>query len=85
MSDQSAIVADQSEPTAFIVTHAIKVGEGRRCEDWTREVLRVVSGFPVYLGKEVVLPTQGERKYTVIVRFDGSERLKAWAEYEETE
>jgi antibiotic biosynthesis monooxygenase (ABM) superfamily enzyme len=49
-----------------------------------REVLRVVSGFPEYLGREVVLPTQGERKYTVIVRFDGSERLKVWAEYEET-
>jgi antibiotic biosynthesis monooxygenase (ABM) superfamily enzyme len=82
MSDPSKTAADRSEPTAFIVTHIIKAGAERRYEDWTREILRVVSGFPGYLGREVVLPTQGERKYTVIVRFDSSEHLKAWAESE---
>src|SRR5262249_49418649 len=82
MSDPSGTAADQSEPTAFIVTHIIKAGAERRYEDWIREILRVVSDFPGYLGREVVLPTQGDRKYTVIVRFDSSEHLQAWPESE---
>jgi antibiotic biosynthesis monooxygenase (ABM) superfamily enzyme len=74
--------AERSEPTAFIVTHVIKPGAERRYEDWTREILRAVSGFPGYLGREVVLPSHGDRKYTVIVRFDSNKHLKAWAESE---
>jgi uncharacterized protein len=82
MSNPRGTAADQSEPTAFIVTHVVKAGAERRYEDWTREILRAVSAFPGYLGREVVLPTHGDRKYTVIVRFDSSESLKAWAESE---
>jgi uncharacterized protein len=70
---------NQSEPTAFIVTHVIKPGAEQRYEDWTREILRAVSSFPGYLGREVVLPSHGDRKYTVIVRFDNNEHLRAWA------
>jgi antibiotic biosynthesis monooxygenase (ABM) superfamily enzyme len=73
---------NQSEPTAFIVTHVIKPGAERRYEDWTREILSAVSSFPGYLGREVVLPTHGDRRYTVIVRFDSNEHLRAWAESE---
>ena len=82
MSDLRGTAADRSEPSAFIVTHIIKAGAERRYEDWTREILRVVSGFPGYLGREVVLPAQGDRKYTVIVRFDSSDHLEAWVESE---
>jgi uncharacterized protein len=80
MGNTRGTAADRSEPTAFIVTHVIKAGAERRYEDWTREILRAVSGFPGYLGREVVLPTQGDRRYTVIVRFDSGENLRAWAE-----
>lgn len=82
MSNPSGTAAERSEPTAFIVTHVIKPGAERRYEDWTREILRAVSGFPGYLGRDVVLPTHGDRKYTVIVRFDNNESLRAWAESE---
>jgi uncharacterized protein len=82
MSDQGGTAADRSEPTAFIVTHVVKPGAERRYEVWTREILRAVSGFPGYLGREVVLPSHGDRKYTVIVRFDSNKHLKAWAESE---
>ncbi|HEY6401452.1 MAG TPA: antibiotic biosynthesis monooxygenase [Blastocatellia bacterium] len=82
MSNRDEIVADQREPTAFIVTHVVKPGAERRYEDWTREILRAVSNFPGYLGREVVLPAHGDRRYTVIVRFDNNEHLRAWAESE---
>jgi uncharacterized protein len=82
MSNRDGVVADQREPTAFIVTHVIKPGAERRYEDWTREILSAVSSFPGYLGREVVLPTHGDRRYTVIVRFDSNEHLRAWAESE---
>ena len=55
----------QSEPTAFIVTHVIKPGAVGRYEDWTREILRAVS-CPGYLGREVVLPTHGDRRSSCV-------------------
>jgi uncharacterized protein len=82
MSNSGRTSADRSEPTAFIVTHVIKPGAEGRYEDWTREILSAVSGFPGYLGRDVVLPSHGDRKYTVVVRFDSHEHLKAWAESE---
>jgi uncharacterized protein len=82
MSSTVETSADQREPTAFIVTHVIKPGAEGRYEDWTREILSAVSSFPGYLGREVVLPTHGNRRYTVIVRFDNNEHLRAWAESE---
>ena len=82
MRNPGGTSVDQSEPTAFIVTHVIKAGAELRYEDWTREILMAVSGFPGYLGREVVLPSHGDRKYTVIVRFDTNEHLRAWAESE---
>ena len=82
MSSPVIISAEQSEPTAFIITHVIKAGAEQRYEDWTREILGAVSGFPGYLGRIVVLPAHGDRKYTVIVRFDSNDHLMAWAESE---
>jgi len=82
MRNPGGTSVDQSEPTAFIVTHVIKAGAELRYEDWTREILMAVSGFPGYLGREVVLPSHGDRKYTVIVRFDTNEHLRDWAESE---
>ncbi|HEU0185898.1 MAG TPA: antibiotic biosynthesis monooxygenase [Blastocatellia bacterium] len=82
MNSPVRTAAERSEPTAFIVTHVIKPGAERRYEGWTREIFRAVSGFPGYLGRDVVLPTHGDRKYTIIVRFDTNEHLRAWAESE---
>ncbi len=82
MNHPNGTVVDVKEPAAFIVTHTIKPGAERRYEDWTREILSAVSGFPGYLGREVILPTRDNREYTVIVRFDSNEHLKAWAESE---
>jgi antibiotic biosynthesis monooxygenase (ABM) superfamily enzyme len=70
----------ESASVAFIITHTIKAGEEQRYEDWLADILRAVSGFPGYLGREIFRPAHGSRKYTTIVRFDSHEHLDAWAE-----
>ena len=82
MSAPSTVTIDQSRSTAFVITHTVKAGAEQRYEEWTREILNAVSRYPGYLGREVFRPTQGNRKYTIIVRFDNEEHLKGWTESE---
>jgi hypothetical protein len=82
MSAPGTVTIDQSRSTAFVITHTVKVGAEQRYEEWTREILSAVSRYPGYLGREVFRPAQGNRKYTIIVRFDNEEHLKGWTESE---
>lgn len=76
---QDEVAVGQGRSVAFVITHSIKAGAQQRYEAWTREILAAVSRSPGYLGREVFVPTQGNRKYTIIVRFDNEEHLKGWA------
>jgi antibiotic biosynthesis monooxygenase (ABM) superfamily enzyme len=80
MSAPGKVAVDQGRSSAFVVTHTVKAGAEQRYEEWTREILNAVSRYPGYLGREVFLPTAGNRKYTIIVRFDTDEHLKDWTE-----
>jgi antibiotic biosynthesis monooxygenase (ABM) superfamily enzyme len=80
MSAQGKVAVDQGRSAAFVITHTVKHGAEQRYEEWTKEILSAVSRYPGYLGREVFRPTQGNRKYTIIVRFDTDEHLKDWTE-----
>jgi antibiotic biosynthesis monooxygenase (ABM) superfamily enzyme len=80
MSAPGKVAVDQGRSAAFVITHTVKAGAERRYEEWTKEILSAVSRYPGYLGREVFLPTAGNRKYTIIVRFDTDEHLKDWTE-----
>jgi hypothetical protein len=80
MSAPGNVAVDQGRSSAFVVTHTVKPGAEQRYEEWTREILDAVSRYPGYMGREVFLPTAGNRKYTIIVRFDNEENLKGWTE-----
>jgi antibiotic biosynthesis monooxygenase (ABM) superfamily enzyme len=80
MSAPGNVAVDQGRSSAFVVTHTVKADAEKRYEEWTREILNAVSRYPGYLGREVFRPAQGNRKYTIIVRFDTDEHLKGWTE-----
>ena len=80
MSAPGKVAVDQGRSAAFVITHSVKDGAQQRYEEWTREILGAVSSYPGYLGREVFLPTHGNRKYTIIVRFDNEEHLRGWAD-----
>jgi antibiotic biosynthesis monooxygenase (ABM) superfamily enzyme len=80
MSAPGKVTVDQGRSAAFVVTHTVKAGAEQRYEEWTREILDAVSRYPGYMGREVFLPTAGNRKYTIIVRFDNEQNLKGWTE-----
>ena len=83
MSAPGNVAVDQGRSSAFVVTHTVKPGAEQRYEEWTREILDAVSRYPGYMGREVFLPIAGNRKYTIIVRFDNEENLKGWTESDE--
>jgi antibiotic biosynthesis monooxygenase (ABM) superfamily enzyme len=80
MSAQGKVAVDKGRSSAFIVTHTVKPSAEQRYEEWTKDILSAVSRYPGYLGREVFRPTAGNRKYTIIVRFDTDEHLKDWTE-----
>ncbi len=80
MSTQSGAIVEPNPTVAFIITHTIKAGTQKSYEDWLTDILRTVSNFPGYLGREIFRPGHGSRKYTTIVRFNSHEHLNAWAE-----
>ena len=80
MSAPGTVAVDQGRSVAFVITHTVKAGANRQYEEWTKEILGAVSNYPGYLGREVFLPTHGNRKYTIIVRFDNEEHLRDWAD-----
>jgi antibiotic biosynthesis monooxygenase (ABM) superfamily enzyme len=82
MSTPSMAAADQGRSVAFVITHTVTPGARERYEEWTKEILSAVSRCPGYLGREVFLPTHGNRRYTIIVRFDNEEHLRDWADSE---
>ena len=82
MSAPSRKAAGRGSSAAFVITHTVARGAERRYEEWTKEILGAVSSHPGYLGREVLLPARGGRKYTVIVRFDSEEHLMGWADSE---
>lgn len=82
MSAPGKAAADKGSSAALVITHTVRRGGGRRYEQWAREILGAVSSHPGYLGREVLLPTHGNREYTTIVRFDSEEHLREWADSE---
>jgi uncharacterized protein len=82
MSAPGTVAVDQSRSVAFVITHTVKAGAEQRYEEWTKEILSAVSSYPGYLGREVFLPTRGNHKYTIIVRFDNEEHLRNWVDSE---
>ena len=65
---------------ALIITHKIRPGEDKRYEAWLADILKAVSGFPGYIGREIFRPSDGGRKYTTVVRFDSLDTLNTWVE-----
>ena len=82
MNTLNSLDLDFGKSVALVITHTIITGEEKRYETWLTDILRAVSAFPGYLGREIFRPVQGTRTYTCIVRFDNNDNLKAWAESE---
>ncbi|MBC8017049.1 MAG: antibiotic biosynthesis monooxygenase [Verrucomicrobia bacterium] len=83
MNTPNSVDVDLGKSVALVITHTIRTGEEKRYETWLTDILRAVSTFPGYLGREIFRPVQGTRTYTCIVRFGSNDNLKVWAESEE--
>ncbi|MBX3666624.1 MAG: antibiotic biosynthesis monooxygenase [Burkholderiales bacterium] len=64
----------------FIIQHKVRPAHRRQYEDWLRDVGREAERYPGHLGTNVVRPPDDNGQYTIIIRFDCYDHLRAWVE-----
>lgn len=72
----------------FVITHRVRPGQEEAYEAWLAEAVAVAKRREGHMGVNVIRPRRGKAvhgagAYTIVVRFDSHERLRAWAESEE--
>lgn len=64
----------------FIIQHTVRVAHRAQYEDWLRDVGREAERYPGHLGTNVIRPPDDAGQYTIIIRFDRYDHLRAWVE-----
>ena len=69
-----------------VITHRIREGAGSAYETWLGEIGPVCRSFPGHLDWQIIRPIAGlSGTYTVVIRFDTEEHLRAWIYSKERE
>jgi antibiotic biosynthesis monooxygenase (ABM) superfamily enzyme len=75
-------VADSTphnEGATVVITNRVSTGKRREYEAWLEEIAPLCKASPGHLDWNIVRPIPGlTETYTVIIRFDTSEHLRAW-------
>lgn len=75
---QAILDSDQQLVTA-VIYHLVKPGQEQAYEQWLRDVSAVAQQFSGHAGVSFVRPTDlSHPEYTIILKFDCSQNLKAW-------
>ena len=64
----------------FIIQHKVRATHRQQYEQWLRDIGREAERYPGHLGTNVIRPLDAAGQYTIIIRFDRYEHLKAWVE-----
>jgi len=62
-----------------VITHRVRDGQQEGYENWLKEIGPVCKSYPGHLDLQIIRPIAGlTSTYTVVIRFDAHDRLKAW-------
>ena len=64
----------------FIIQHKVRATHREQYEQWLRDIGREAERYPGHLGTNVIRPLDANGQYTIIIRFDRYDHLKAWVE-----
>lgn len=64
----------------FIIQHKVRPGYRDRYEAWLRDIGGEAERYAGHLGTNVIRPPDDAGQYTIIIRFDGYNHLRAWVE-----
>ena len=64
----------------FIIQHKVRATHREQYEQWLRDIGREAERYPGHLGTNVIRPLDATGQYTIIIRFDQYDHLKAWVE-----
>lgn len=72
------VTAPSQEYVTVSVGRDVIAGRERDYEQWISSITAQSSLFPGHLGVNVLRPTAGSRRYTIIYRFDNIAHAEAW-------
>lgn len=80
MTSTRAAKSAPDETVTGIIVHQPRAEAVDEYERWLAEIREACQQFPGYLTTDVIRPARGHDAYTVIIRFETIEQLKAWIE-----
>jgi antibiotic biosynthesis monooxygenase (ABM) superfamily enzyme len=81
MSASEAHQAQPAEGATVVITHRLRENALAAYEDWLQEIAPLCKASPGHLDWHIVRPIPGlSETYTIVIRFDTIEHLRAWME-----
>lgn len=62
----------------LVIEHCLADGAAPRYEAWLDEIIPVAKRFAGHQGIDIVRPAEGQRRYTLVLRFATADKLRAW-------
>jgi antibiotic biosynthesis monooxygenase (ABM) superfamily enzyme len=67
------------DPVTTVVRRTVRPGREAEFESWIQRTSNLARVAPGYLGTTIIRPAVfGDSRYTLLVRFDGPDRMLAW-------
>lgn len=64
----------------LVIEHCLMAGAAARYEAWLGEIVPAARRFAGHQGIDILRPGAGSTRYTLVLRFDRIEHLRAWLE-----
>jgi uncharacterized protein len=64
----------------LVIEHCLVPGACARYEAWLDEIVPVARRFAGHRGIDIVRPAAGSTRYTLVLRFEQADQLRAWVE-----
>jgi antibiotic biosynthesis monooxygenase (ABM) superfamily enzyme len=64
----------------LVIEHCLVAGAAARYEAWLEEIIPAAKRFAGHQGIEILRPGAGSTRYTLVLRFDRVDHLRAWLE-----
>jgi antibiotic biosynthesis monooxygenase (ABM) superfamily enzyme len=67
-------------PVTLVIEHCLVAGAAARYEAWLDEIVPAARRYAGHQGIDILRPAGGSTRYTLVLRFDRVDHLRAWLE-----
>ncbi|MGH8806960.1 MAG: antibiotic biosynthesis monooxygenase [Noviherbaspirillum sp.] len=71
-----------SDAATLVVQHNVQATAKNRYEEWLKDIVSEAQRFPGHMGVNIIRPHGTSNMYTIVLRFDSTDRLDSWLKSE---